>query len=95
VTRSLRIRYGDAHGRPTGAVQTMTLVRPRGLDGSRLWVAFIPADAWELGIDGLDAHGHLVPTTSSGGACSTPPEIPMLPCPPEVLEQGPPPPTTK
>jgi hypothetical protein len=94
VTRSIRIRYGDAKGRPTGAVLTTTLVRPRGLGDNRLWVAFIPADAWELGIDGLDAKGHLVPTTS-GGSCSTPPEIPMLACPPEVLNQGPPPPTTK
>ena len=88
-TVSVRVRYGDAKGKPTGAVRTVVVPGP-AIDG-KVWVAFMPADAWFLGIDGLDAKGRRTVTASADGSCSTPPELPDLAC-PKDMDHGPLPP---
>jgi hypothetical protein len=76
-----RIRYGDATGRPTGAAEAVTI--PVRTLRARIWVAFIPATAWLVGTDQLDAQGNLLEGTRS--SCSTPPQLPLLACQPRTL----------
>jgi hypothetical protein len=80
LTARFGVRYGDAAGRPTGEADAVTI--PVRALRAKLWVAFVPADAWLVGFDEFDAQGRL---RSSGRAgCSTPPEIPLLKCPDDV-----------
>jgi hypothetical protein len=78
---TLSVRYGDANGRPTGAAQAVTI--PVRALRARIWVAFIPATAWLVGMDQFDARGN--PLDQMGAACSTPPQLPLLACPSRVL----------
>jgi hypothetical protein len=75
-----RVRYGDASGRPTGAAEAVTI--PARALRARIWVAFIPAAAWLVGIDQVDADGRPL---GRMGSCSTPPQLPLPACPPRVL----------
>src|SRR6266498_3461161 len=45
------VGYGDATGRPTGAAEAITI--PVRALRARIWVAFIPATAWLVGLDGF------------------------------------------
>jgi hypothetical protein len=76
-----RVRYGDASGRPAGAAEAVTI--PVGSLRARIWVVFIPATAWLVGMDQFDAQG--TPLQQMGAGCSTPPQLPLLACPPSVL----------
>jgi hypothetical protein len=76
-----RVRYGDATGRPTGAAEAVTI--PVRALRARIWVAFIPATAWLVGMDQFDAQGN--PLHQLGAGCSTPPQLPLLACPPRAL----------
>jgi hypothetical protein len=78
---SFRVRYGDASGRPTGAAEAVTI--PVRALRARIWVAFIPATAWLVGMGQFDAQGN--PLDQMGAGCSTPPQLPLLACPPRVL----------
>lgn len=76
-----RVRYGDASGRPIGAAEAVPI--PVRALRARIWVAFVPAGAWLVGIDQFDAQGN--PLHQFGAGCSTPPQLPLLACPPRVL----------
>jgi hypothetical protein len=76
------VRYGDATGRPTGAAEAVTI--PVRALRARIWVAFIPAGAWLVRIDPFDAQGNVLNHQQMGG-CSTPPQLPLLACPPRPV----------
>jgi hypothetical protein len=78
---TFRVRYGDASGRPIGAAKAVPI--PVRALRARIWVAFVPAGAWLVGIDQFDAQGN--PLHQFGAGCSTPPQLPLLACPPRVL----------
>jgi hypothetical protein len=80
-TVTVSVRYGDAKGRPTGAAEAVTI--PVRALRARIWVAFIPATAWLVGMGQFDAQGN--PLGQTGAGCSTPPQLPLLACPPRVL----------
>src|SRR6266536_2187890 len=72
------VGYGDATGRPTGAAEAITI--PVRALRARIWVAFIPATAWLVGLDGFDAQGNPLDQAGASSACSTPPRLPLLTC---------------
>jgi hypothetical protein len=73
----MRLVFGNEQGDPSGYAETVVIPVP-ALHAS-VWVAFIPANAWEINAQPIDSHGNPVPG-HSGVACSTPPRPPLRDC---------------